>query len=60
MSASDGDDDEVRMKNVRMRERSKGHVQVVAIGGESVRVWNGSFQSFLYISEVCFKKKIYQ
>lgn len=41
MSASDGDDDaddEVRTKNVEMRERSNGYVQVIAIGGETVRL----------------------
>lgn len=40
MSASDGDDDaddEVRMKIVEMRERRNGYVQVIAIGGETVR-----------------------
>lgn len=55
MSVSDGDDDaddEVRMKNVEMRERRNGYVQVIAIGGETVRVWFCSFQSFLYIREV--------
>lgn len=53
MSASE--DDELRMRNVEIRERNKGNVQVVAIGGgdsERERAWLCSSQFFLCISEV--------
>lgn len=57
MSASE--DDELRIRNVEIRERNKGNAQVVAIGGgdsererERERDWLFSSQFFLYISEV--------
>lgn len=53
MSASDGDDDaddEVRMKNVEMRERRNGYVQVIAIGGETVREYGFVPFNLFYIS----------
>lgn len=60
MSASDGDDDaddEVRMKNVEMRERRNGYVQVIAIGGETVREYGFVPFNLFYISVKSERKR---